>query len=566
MVQGEDVSENHATIMKEKGSWFLAVMGRSRPTLINDKKVKKQRLADGDEIRIGDDTLVFKEYDQPKADNSKDLREENQTYRTIVAFSEELLASADLPALLDKMMDMVVKLTVADRGFLVLFEAGEPVVKVARNIQQQSIDDPQELLSDTIIEKVVREQEALIVADALHHEEFRSAASVMSLKLNSVMCVPLMEAGQLFGILYVGSNQAVNLFQQHHLEVLTIFAANASLMIQNAIQKDNLRGERDELKDELARRRFGELLGSCKHMETVYKTIRKVAPTDVGVLITGDTGTGKELVAQEIHRRSNRTDKPFVVINCGAIPENLLESELFGHVKGAFTGAVATRTGKFQQAHGGTLFLDEIGEMPAPLQVKLLRAIQEKVVTKVGATLQENVDIRILAATNKNLEQEIAASRFREDLYYRLNVVCVHLPPLRDRAEDIMLLAYYFIKKYTREYNTRTRDFTPQTVVTIKKYAWPGNIRQLENRIRKAVIMADTAHIRPEDMDLGTDHLGPVLSLAQAKEEFQRTYINEVLARNNDNRTKTAKDLGVDPRTIFRHLEKEGALGEGEEV
>jgi transcriptional regulator with PAS, ATPase and Fis domain len=291
-------------------------------------------------------------------------------------------------------------------------------------------------------------------------------------------------------------------------------------------------------------------------MREVFRRIEKVAATDVSVLVTGETGTGKELVAREIHRRSPRTGGPFVAVNCGAIPENLLESELFGHVRGAFTGEIATRGGKFQAADGGTLFLDEIGDMPPQLQVKLLRALQERTVTKVGDARAEPIDIRVVAATNKVLEDEIKAGRFREDLYYRLNVISILLPPLRDRGDDLVVIARFFLQKYAREFSSRARSFAPAATVALRKYPWPGNIRELENRVKKAVVLAEKPVVGPEDLDLGPDSLAPVLPLLQAKEEFQKRYINEVLDRNGGNRTKTAKDLGVDPRTIFRHLEK----------
>ncbi|MBZ0116109.1 MAG: sigma-54 dependent transcriptional regulator, partial [Sandaracinaceae bacterium] len=273
--------------------------------------------------------------------------------------------------------------------------------------------------------------------------------------------------------------------------------------------------------------------------------------------ITGETGTGKELIAREIHRRSPRADKPFVVVNCGAIPENLMESELFGHVRGAFTGAIATRNGKFQAADGGTLFLDEIGELPVALQVKLLRALQEKIVVKIGETKPERVDIRVIAATNRDLEEEIKRGGFREDLYYRLNVVNIHLPPLRERGDDVVVLAKYLLSRFSEEFGAKVKGFTPNALVAIKKYDWPGNVRQLENRLKKAIVLCDKTLVGPEDLDLHPEVLTEILSLAQAREEFQRRYILEVLERNNGNRTKTARDLGVDPRTIFRYLERE---------
>jgi transcriptional regulator with PAS, ATPase and Fis domain len=275
------------------------------------------------------------------------------------------------------------------------------------------------------------------------------------------------------------------------------------------------------------------------------------------VLITGETGTGKELIAREIHRRSNRSTGPFIVINCGAIPENLIESELFGHVKGAFTGAIASRPGKFQVADKGTLFLDEIGELPLNLQVKLLRALQERIVFRVGDSRPEKVDIRVVAATNRVLEEEIRTGRFREDLYYRLNVVNVWLPPLRERGDDVLIIAKALLSKYADELKSTVQGFTPQALAAIKKYPWPGNIRQVENRIKKALVLCERSLLGPEDLDLGETGDTPILPLEKAKEEFQRKYVLEVLERNNGNRTQTARDLGVDPRTIFRYLERE---------
>src|SRR5262249_2974512 len=262
---------------------------------------------------------------------------------------------------------------------------------------------------------------------------------------------------------------------------------------------------------------------------------------------------------------SSRAKGPFVSINCGAIPENLLESELFGHVRGAFTGAVASRAGRFQAAHKGTLFLDEIGEMPTALQVKILRALQDRVVSRVGDTGTEAVDIRVIAATHRDLEAEIKTGRFREDLYYRLNVVHLHLPPLRDRGDDIVVLARYILSRYGPEYGNKVRGFSPSGIASIKRHRWPGNIRELENRLKKAVVLSDGALLGPSDLGLNSDELPPILSLAEARERWQREYINEVLSLNGGNRTQTARDLGVDPRTIFRHLEKEEGGGDGAE-
>ena len=246
-----------------------------------------------------------------------------------------------------------------------------------------------------------------------------------------------------------------------------------------------------------------------------------------------------------------------MVINCGAIPENLLESELFGHVRGAFTGAVATTTGRFQAADGGTLFLDEIGEMPINLQVKLLRAIQEKRITRVGDTKETSVDIRIVAATNKNLAEETKSGGFREDLFYRLNVINLRLPPLRERGDDVLLIANYFLTRFGEELVGRQVTLSAEARRCLKRWEWPGNIRELENRIKKAVVFSDNGVISPDHLDLGSDTLDGLLPLAEAREAWQRDYINAALVLYDGNRTQTARVLEVDPRTIFRHLERE---------
>jgi transcriptional regulator with PAS, ATPase and Fis domain len=272
--------------------------------------------------------------------------------------------------------------------------------------------------------------------------------------------------------------------------------------------------------------------------------------------VLGETGTGKELVALELHRLSERSRKPFVSINCGAIPENLLESELFGHKKGAFTGAVTDKMGKFEAAEGGTLFLDEISEMPMNLQVKLLRVLQERKIERVGELHPRPIDIRVVAATNRDIEAEIKAGRFREDLFYRLNEVTVHLPPLRERGEDILLLARFFLNKYAEQYSSRARGYTNDCIKAMKGYYWPGNVRQLESRVKRAVIMSDRALLNGEDLGLSAGDRRNVKPLAEAEEDFKMGYVREVLEINNWNKAQTARDLGVDPRTIFRYIEK----------
>jgi transcriptional regulator with GAF, ATPase, and Fis domain len=553
------LADSYAHLHHDGRDFNLSTIERRDEFSVNGKKRRKHRLAHQDKLVIGASEIVFSMFDTeaPGEEEAAQTVADLDAYRKLYEFSAKLMTNYDLPGLLGALMDLVIQISNADKGFLILVEGGRLDVKVARNLRRENISDAVSQLSDAIVAKVVQLKRPIIISDAMNDAEFSSSMSVMNLRLTSVMCVPLLERGNLLGVIYVGNDSIANLFEEKNLEVLTVFAAQASLIIRNALLVNELQLDNRALHEKLEQLRFGEIVGSSPPMQEVFKKVAKIASTDISVLITGETGTGKELIAREIHTRSPRARGPFVSINCGAIPENLLESELFGHVKGSFTGAVANKLGKFHTADKGTLFLDEIGEMPMALQVKILRALQERVIQRVGDNRSENVDIRVLAATNRDLLTEIKAGRFREDLYYRLNVVNVHLPPLRDRGDDIQVIARYLLARYGPEYGNRVKGFSPNCIVAMRKYPWPGNIRELENRLKKGIVLADKALLGPEDLDLKPEDLAPILPLADAKEKFQREYINEVLALNNGNRTKTARDLGVDPRTIFRHLEKE---------
>jgi transcriptional regulator with GAF, ATPase, and Fis domain len=573
--KGEDVdvflqdpllADTHAHIHFDGRDFNISVTDRDLDLHVNGRRRTKHRLSQDDRIRVGGAEIEFSLYDEPVTDEvaAKTMAELN-SYKRLFEFSQKLMNNYEIPSLLDSLLDVVVQVSNADKGFIVLLESGEPVVKVARNLRRETISDAVRHLSDSIIKKVVETKQPLIISDALNDSSFKNSLSVMNLRLTSVMCVPLLERGNLIGLIYVGNDNVAQLFDQSALEILTIFAAQASLVIRNALLVNELQLDNQSLQDRIERIRFGEILGSSPAMQEVFRKVQRVATTDITVLVTGETGTGKELIARELHNRSPRAKGPFVSVNCGAIPENLLESELFGHVRGAFTGAIANKLGRFQSANKGTLFLDEIGEMPQPLQVKILRALQEHSVTKVGDTGSEAVDIRVIAATNRDLEAETRAGRFREDLYYRLNVVHLALPPLRERGDDIVVLARYMLSRYAPEYGSKVRGFTPSAITAIKRYRWPGNIRELENRIKKAVVLADKSMLGPEDLGINPDEIPTILPLAEAREQWQRNYINEVLELNGGNRTRTARDLGVDPRTIFRHLEKEEG-GEGADI
>jgi transcriptional regulator with GAF, ATPase, and Fis domain len=581
-LQGEGVAEHHIQILFDGRDFNLEEVDRNAEIKINGKKKRRARLVHGDRLELGTAEVAFSMFSEPTARNSEAPTPQSSgpdlsSVQKLHAFSEKLMARGTLDEVLEAMLDDIVELTGGDRGALLLVNEGAAkedrrfTVRAARNVRKEALSDSTGGISDSIVRQVLETARPLIVSDALSDTLFGKSESVVALQLSSVMCVPLLSQGQVVGAIYVGSNRVKHLFERSHLDLLTIFASQASLILQNALLLSALRADKEKLSQELGTKRFGEIIGSCPSMLEVFRKLQKVATTDISVLITGETGTGKELLAREIHRRSQRESGPFVTINCGAIPENLIESELFGHVKGAFTGAIASRPGKFQAADGGTLFLDEIGELPLNLQVKLLRALQERVVNRVGDSRPEKVDIRVLAATNRNLEEEIRGGRFREDLYYRLNVVNLTNPPLRDRGEDVIIIAKALISKFADELKSSVRGFSPAALAAIRRYHWPGNIRELENRIKKALVLCESTLLSPDDLDLGERAQLPILPLEKAKEDFQRRYVLEVLERNHGNRTQTARDLGVDPRTIFRYLEREqnplpsgGAVGPGD--
>jgi two-component system NtrC family response regulator len=330
-------------------------------------------------------------------------------------------------------------------------------------------------------------------------------------------------------------------------------------LLKRAFHVSALERENQELQSKMGAEPFQGIIGNSPKMQEVFTTVRKVATTDAPVLIFGESGTGKELVASAIHRLSHRKNHPLVVINCGAIPENLLESELFGHEKGAYTGAHVQRRGRVEAAHCGTLFLDEIGELSLALQVKLLRFLQEQVIERVGGREQIKVDARVIAATNRDLKQAMKDGIFREDLYFRLGVITIPLPPLRERKGDIVLLSNAFLHKYAVENKKKMTGFTNQAASALEKYPWPGNVRELENRLKRAVIMAEGSKLTPADLEMdATDGKHEGLSLKEAREALEKDLVTKALARNNDNITRAAEELGVSRPTLYELMEKLG--------
>ena len=330
------------------------------------------------------------------------------------------------------------------------------------------------------------------------------------------------------------------------------------LLLRRCVYVANLEHEYRQLRLQTRAEGFEQMMGASPQMQAIFVAIRKVATTDAPVLLLGESGSGKELAALAIHQRSPRKDKPFVAINCNGIPENLLESELFGHEKGAFTGAHVQRKGLIENAADGTLFLDEIGELPPPIQVKLLRFLQEQRFQRVGGRQEIQIDTRVIAATNADLKQAIVEGKFREDLYFRLAVVVIHLPPLRDRGDDVALLAREFLQRYAAQNNKKNLTFSPDALRAIYRHNWSGNVRELQNRVKRAVIMADGKRLTADDLEL-TDisNISPA-TLKEAREAVEKEVVQNALKRHQGKITSAALELGISRPTLYELMDKLG--------
>jgi two-component system response regulator HydG len=367
--------------------------------------------------------------------------------------------------------------------------------------------------------------------------------------------VPLVMIDHKLGVLYLDTTIAEDHFNKDHLQLVTAIAGIAAVAIENARHFEWLQNENERLLADVNIEH--NMVGEGPAMQRVYHFISKVAPTDSTVLISGESGTGKELAARAIHRNSKRAQKPFMAVNCAALTETLLESELFGHEKGAFTGAFSQKKGRLEIADGGTVFLDEIGELSPALQVKLLRVLQEREFERVGGTVTIKVDLRVIAATNKNLEEAIESAEFRQDLYYRLNVVSLEMPALRERREDIMLLASYFVDKYGTRCNRKLLGVSTEARARLTAYDWPGNVRELENAIERAIVLGTTDVMLPEDLpeallERETSAAHSTMGYHEAVTQTKKEIILKAIEEAKGNYTEAARLLGVHPNYLHR--------------
>lgn len=499
----------------------------------------------------------------------------SETYLSVLEnlleIGRKVLAEEDIDRVLATAMDGAIRLSGAERGLIILFDSdGRERFHTARNLDREDLEEPRNEISRSIIRKVRKEKQPVFLKNAREDPEFRASKSVRGLKVLSVICLPLIHDEDLVGAVYLDNRSFRSVFKPETFHFAQKFAEFISVAAAHALEqqrlRDNVRALQRDLHEQYS---FGEIIGSHPAMTEILRLVAQVADTEATVLIQGESGTGKELIARALHQNSSRGDRPFVAINCGALQESLLGSELFGHVKGAFTGASEDKVGWFERAHGGTIFLDEVGEMSPALQLKLLRILQTGEFSPVGSTVVRRTNARVLAATNRNLRRLVHEGRFREDVFYRLNVIVLDVPPLRDRASDIPLLAQHFLDQHGRKYGRRGLRLSPQARAQLLKYPFPGNVRELENMMERAVILCKGDEIGVEELPL---NLNPpdafnnaeatATTFRAAKQrllaEFERSFILDRLAESGGNISQAARASGMDVKNFYEKMKRHG--------
>ncbi|HJT68484.1 MAG TPA: sigma 54-interacting transcriptional regulator [Pyrinomonadaceae bacterium] len=511
------VSRRHSKIERQDSDFVIIDLESLNGTFVNNVPVRSRVLEHGDRVRIGESQFLFLTHEGESQSKSSEVTLDEvkvvtgptlqvrfddaveqmaRDLGTLMKVSTTINAIRGLDALLQRLLELLFEVVPAQRGAILLTTGDTLDDLIVFGLDRKHGKDQPVNVSRTIVQQVLREGVAVLASDATTQPKF-ATESFIETRAHSVMCVPLVMFDRKLGVLYLDSTNFRDRFNKDHLQLVTAIAGIAAVAIENARHFEWLENENERLLADVNIEH--NMVGESSAMQRVYQFISKIAPTDATVLIGGESGTGKELAARAIHRNSKRAQKPFMAVNCAALSESLLETELFGHERGAFTGAIAQKKGRVEIADGGTVFLDEIGELTPPLQVKLLRVLQEREFERVGGTLTIKVDVRVIAATNKNLENAMAAGEFRHDLYYRLNVVALEMPPLRERREDIMLLASYFVEKYGARCNRKLKGISPKARERLLAYDWPGNVRELENAIERAVVLGTADLIRVDD-------------------------------------------------------------------
>jgi transcriptional regulator with GAF, ATPase, and Fis domain len=582
------VSRRHCRVFRRDEKYFVSDSGSLNGTTVNGREAATETEIFGqDKIGVGDFTLCFLTGDSPEDSsgvfldktevrlpkNSVRLRLEEvfgamaRDLTAILRIIAKINTIRDVEALQTELLRQIMEVVPADEGAILLVDDEQELAEiVGLNLADEAAPVT---VSQTVVNQVLETKQVVLVADfaAAAQENLQNAESLFLRRVSTLLCAPVALFDKTLGAIYLTGSRAN--FDESHLRFLTAVAGIAAVALENARFYAFLENENARLRGETLNR---NILGESAAMQKVFEIIGKVAPTDSTVLINGESGTGKELAAQAIHLNSRRAEKPFVAINCAALTETLLESELFGHEKGAFTGAVEAKKGKIEMAQSGTLFLDEIGEMALNLQAKILRVLQEREFERVGGTRAIKADIRLIAATNRDLQAEVKAGAFRQDLFYRLNVVRFAMPALRERREDILLLAENFAEKFSRAMNRRIRGISGAAKKLLLKYDFPGNVRELENAIERAAVLGSTDWILPEDLpeDFLDIKVEAESSAAETYHEAIREKKKELIINAfrdaRGNYVETAKLLDVHPNylhRLIRNLEIKDELEKG---
>ncbi|MBI4863071.1 MAG: sigma 54-interacting transcriptional regulator [Candidatus Riflebacteria bacterium] len=571
------VSRVHAKFLKDPGGWSIVDLNSTNGVYINNAKVKEMAIKDGDVVVLGDYTLFVKsvEVHEPEVGGTRSAYE---TLDALFLLTRKFGGPVSLSDLLEAMTDCLLEIFRAERGFILLKDKKKGCLADPCIVRRVEGTETRIQISKTVASKVLETLSPILVTDVEADSQFRNVKSIESGSVRSIICAPLLKEGaDALGVVYLDSRLKSRAFTDSDLSMLDRFLEHASLLILTATERDRLRRNNENLKAltkeiSLAEYNTDKIVGTSPRMKQVLSQVVDLAKEDVTVLLTGESGTGKELIAKAVHYSSRRSDRQFVAVNCMALSPELIESELFGHEKGSFSGAVSKRIGKFEQADGGTIFLDEIGELSQDVQVKLLRVLETRSICPVGANDEIELDIRLITATNRDLMKLVREGKFREDLYYRINVFNLELPPLRERKGDIPHLVTHFLEFFNRKMGKQLAGVDAEALNRLAAYDWPGNIRELKNVIERAFVVEKSKIITPASLPFAlTQDLRARDALDQrfesfeypndftvARDLFEKHFIIHSLKRHQGNITATAKETGLPRRTLYRRLEKFG--------
>jgi Nif-specific regulatory protein len=486
-------------------------------------------------------------------------RERGEYLKVFYELSELINMNLEKEDFADRLLDLIIDVTQAERGLLFLMQADRLYPAAARNVDHTTLEDAQ-TISKTAIRQVKKRAEPIICADALSDSRFVSTNSVILNKIRSLVCVPLKVEDKVIGTIYLDSRINPNVFVDDDKNLLISVANLLAATIDRSFAFKKMQDDFSVLREDILTDAVtGYFLGRSKAIKDVYQIVEQIAPTDCNVLLLGETGSGKGVLARLVHANSNRRANKLVSINCGTLPETLFESELFGHAKGSFTGAIRDKEGLFEIAENGTIFMDEITNTSLSIQAKLLEVLEDKIIRRVGETEARRVDVRLICATNRELEKEVKEGRFREDLYYRLNVVTIHVPPLRERTSDIMLLAGYFLKRYAKQLNKPILGFEDNISQVLVQYPWPGNVRELQNVIERAVIMSQKRKISIDNLGPKFESIAKTIKTEKGeKKSLEKEEVVEALKATQGNVSRAAQILLTHRRQLQRLLKRYG--------